>query len=450
MPSLALMETAGRACAEALLEFLPQARQLGVVVFAGPGNNGGDGWVLARLLHRSGLRVQVLSAPGPRSPDCEVMAQAALGVGVAQVERVEAPFVGVDALLGTGQRSAPSGGVLDLIAVLARAQGVLAVDMPTGVSGDTGELLGEHVVPELTVTFGAARAGQLLRPERVGHLVVADIGLLGGGSAACAFDGPAVAQLLPAFAADVHKGRRGHLGVFAGSEGMEGAASLVCLGALRAGCGLVTLHSDIVPRGLPVEVMHRRQDADHDLDLDAGAVGPGLGQSPQALRLWRRLQVPSVFDADGLNGLGPRPQPSSFPRVITPHPGEAARLLGITVAAVERDRLAALSSLHRIAPALLKGRNTLISGAQPRFNLTGGPMLATAGSGDVLTGIVGAFLARGLEATDALTAAAFVHGLAGEIAGDGCLASDIADAVPAAIARLPERTDVLDWRPLCA
>ena len=450
VPSTALMETAGRACAEVLLERFPEARSRGVSIFAGKGNNGGDGWVMARLLHRRGVPVDVVSVDGPGSRDGEVMKRAALGVGVRTVSADEAKgWVRVDALLGTGMKSAPRGQVADLLAHLARTAGpILAVDMPTGLCGDTGRVLGDIAVPEVTVTFAAPRLGQILHPQRVGHLVVADIGLVDGAVAGGVPEGPEIEALLPPWAPDVHKYRKGHLGVFAGSEGMEGAAVLVCLGALRAGCGLVTLHSSRVPQGLPVEVMHST--APLHADYDAGAVGPGLGQTPEVLRLWRELAMPAVFDADGLNGLGASPSPSSHRRVMTPHAGEAARLLGTTTAAIQDDRVGAAQRLQAIAPALLKGQTTVIGGENPRFNRTGGSMLATAGSGDVLTGVVGAFLARGLGEEDALTAGAFVHGFAGEIAGSGCLASDIANAVPEAMRRLSERTGLIDWRPLCA
>jgi ADP-dependent NAD(P)H-hydrate dehydratase / NAD(P)H-hydrate epimerase len=449
VPAVALMENAGRMCAKVLLERFPEARQRGVTIFAGKGNNGGDGWVMARMLHRQGVPVAVVTAQGERSRDCEVMAAAAKGVGVQTVAPEDAwGWVRVDALLGTGIKSAPKGEVRELLDQLMRPGGpILAVDMPTGLCGDSGRVLGDIAVPEVTVTFGAARIGQLLQPQLVGHLVVADIGLVDWAFTGTVLEGPEVADMLPAWPMDVHKHRKGHLGVFAGAEGMEGAAVLVCLGALRAGCGLVTLHSERIPRGLPIEVMHSTQPL--DADYDAGAVGPGLGQTPEALRLWRRLAMPAVFDADGLNALGALPPASEHPRVITPHPGEAARLLGCTSAEVMANRLDAVQSLQNIAPALLKGQNTLIGGEKPCFNLTGGPMLATAGSGDVLTGIVGAFLARGLLPEDALTAAAFVHGVAGELAGPGCIASDIAAAIPAAMAALPTRTGLVDWRPLC-
>ena len=449
VPATALMETAGRACAEVLLERFPEAWTRGVAIFAGKGNNGGDGWVMARLLHRRGVPVHVVSVDGPGSRDCEVMKRAALGVGVETASAEQAQgWVRVDALLGTGMKSAPRGQVAELLAQLVSVGGpVLAVDMPTGLCGDTGCAMGNVPVPDVTVTFAAPRLGQILQPQRVGHLVVADIGLVDGSCEGSVLEGPEIAALLPPWASDVHKYRRGHLGVLAGSEGMEGAAALVCLGALRAGCGLVTLHSERVPRGLPVEVMHST--APLDARYDAGAVGPGLGQTSEVLRLWRELAMPTVFDADGLNGLGGSPSTSPHRRAITPHAGEAARLLETTTVAIQADRLGAARRLQAIAPALLKGQTTIVGGEQPRFNRTGGSMLATAGSGDVLTGVVGAFLARGLREEDALTAGAFVHGLAGELAGSGCIASDIANAVPEAMRRLSERTGLIDWRPLC-
>ena len=444
VPSLALMETAGRACTEAILEHFPEVRRRGACIYAGRGNNGGDGWVIARLLHRQGVPVRVVVQEGRSSPDCAVMrgAAEALGVSVGEPEG----WLQVDALLGTGLQSDLRPPVTELLARFDPGQPIMAVDLPTGLCGNTGHVYGLCLPAALTVTFGAARLGQLLRSDLVGHLVVADIGLVDGPVSACVPDGQAISELIGPWDSDVHKGQRGRLGVYAGSRGMEGAGVLTCLAALRAGCGLVTLHSDRVPRGLPVEVMHTTETL-HER-YDAVAVGPGLGVDPEALRLWRELALPGVFDADGLNSLGPRPESSRHPRAITPHVGEAARLLGWKSQEVVERRLEASRALEGIAPSLLKGPNTLV-GARS-FNPTGGPMLATAGSGDVLTGIVGAFLARGLASFEALQAGAFVHGLAGELAGDGCIASDIAQAIPKALGCLPERLDVLDWRPLCA
>ncbi len=444
VPSLALMETAGRACTEAILEHFPEVRQRGACIYAGRGNNGGDGWVIARLLHRQGVPVRVVAQEGQSTPDCAVMrgAAEALGVTVGEPEG----WVQVDALLGTGLRSELRPPITDLLARFDRTQPIVAVDLPTGLCGNTGHVYGMCLPADLTVSFGAARLGQLLRSDRVGHLVVADIGLVPGPATACVPDGQAIADLLGSWDVDVHKGLRGHLGVYAGARGMEGAGVLTCLAALRAGCGLVTLHSEEVPRGLPIEVMHSTE-ALHER-YDAVAVGPGLGIDPEVVRLWRELETPGVFDADGLNSLGSCPDSSHHPRAITPHVGEAARLLGWKSQEVVERRLDASRALESIAVSLLKGPNTLVGGRS--FNPTGGPMLATAGSGDVLTGIVGAFLARGLAPFEALQAGAFVHGLAGELAGDGCIASDIAQAIPEALRCLPERLDVLDWRPLCA
>ena len=437
VPGLALMEVAG----------LAVSREIDagdVVVLAGRGNNGGDGWVVARHLHLAGRRVRVCPLEGESSPDCAAMRAAAEGVGVEVVEAPPDAELVVDALLGTGLSSELRGVVAERVAWM-HGRRVLAVDMPTGLCGDTGRVLGDCAPAEKTVTFERPRLGQLLEPgaDLCGELVVAGIGLV---------DGPAFAEILegrdlqlPARAPSAHKGSHGHVGVVAGSEEMPGAAVLACLAALRAGAGRVTLFCDDALDSLPPEVMRRSQ-----LELegfDALVVGPGLGRRRGiAERIWREHPGPAVFDADGLTALSW--EPSAHPRALTPHPGEAARLLGWSSQEVQANRLGAVLKLSELAPTLLKGRHTLISGQPVRFNRTGGPMLATAGSGDVLAGLVGALLAQGLEPREALSQGAFVHGLAGEILGDGLVASELADALPRAMQQAPLRDGLLALRPL--
>ncbi len=439
VPGLALMEVAGLAVAR-------EIDSADVLVLAGKGNNGGDGWVVARHLHASGRRVRVWPLAGAMSDDCAAMRRAAEGVGVEVVDGPADAELIVDALLGTGLSSALRGEVARRVAWM-KGRRVVAVDMPTGLCGDTGCVLGDCAPAEKTVTFQRARIGQLLEPgaDLVGELVVAEIGLVDGDCVAEILDGGDL--VLPSRAGASHKGSHGHLGVVAGSPEMEGAAVLVCTAALRAGCGLVTLHIDAAPRQLPPEVMVK---GGLELDrYDALVVGPGLGiRRGLATALWRDHPAPAVFDADGLTGLSGSFVPSAHPRAITPHPGEAGALLGLSAAEVQADRLGVIRRLGDVAPALLKGRNTLISGEPLRVNRTGGPMLATAGSGDVLAGIVGALLAQGLCARDALSHGAFVHGVAGELAGDGLVASDLCAALPAALRSAPSRRGLVCTRPL--
>jgi len=442
VPALALMEVAGLACAR-------EIEADDVLVLTGKGNNGGDGWVIARHLHLARRKVRVCELPGERSADCDAMRTAALGVGVEIIEEPEPASLIVDALLGTGLSSDLRGVVAERVAWM-KGRRILAVDLPTGLCGDTGRVLGDCAGAAKTVTFQRARIGQLLEPgaDLVGELVVADIGLVDGDCVAEILEGPDLPAL--ARSAGSHKGSHGHVGVLAGCAEMEGAAVLACHAALRAGAGLVTLHLPSAPRGLGPEVMIRN-DLD-DLDrYDALVVGPGLGRRASLCpRLWRDFEGPAIFDADGLSALVGHLVPVPHPRAITPHPGEAGRLLGRTSAEVQADRLGSVRMLGQAAPALLKGRHTLISGDPVRINRTGGPMLATAGSGDVLSGVVGALLAQGLSPRDALSTAAFVHGVAGEIAGTGAVASDLVASLPRALVEAPLRLGLLGLRPLLA
>ncbi|MCP4804898.1 MAG: NAD(P)H-hydrate dehydratase [Proteobacteria bacterium] len=438
VPGLALMETAGLAVAREVRALTPAS----VLVLAGRGNNGGDGWVVARHLHRVGVPVAVWPVSAAPSSDCAVQRSAAEAFGVRVVDGPVSADVVVDALLGTGLSSDLRGEVAERVAWLHDAPGsVVALDLPTGLCGDTGRVLGDAVRADVTVTFDRARLGHLLEPgaDHTGRLVVADIGLVDGPAAAEILTADDIRGLLPVRGASSHKGSHGHVGVVAGSPEMQGAAVLVCTAALRAGAGLVTLHTDVVPRGLPPEVMTRQG---LDLDgYDALVVGPGLGDA-DTWSIWADCPVPAVFDADGLR----HTTPSAHPRAITPHPGEARRLLNR--ADIQADRLGAVRELGRIAPALLKGRHTLISGDPVRINRTGGPMLATAGSGDVLSGVVGALLARGLTPRDALSVGAFVHGLAGERLGHGLIASDLCAALPGVLADPEPGRPLLELREL--
>lgn len=464
----ALMELAGRAVAAELLARLPAQAARGVQVIAGLGNNGGDGYVIARLLHLAGVPVTVLGLAGEHSEDCARNRTAAerLGVPVADVGDVSGPGLLVDALLGTGLREALRGPVAERVAAM-RASGLplVAVDLPTGLCGDTGRVLGDAAPAALTVTFGRARVGHLLEPgaDLVGELVVADIGLTGDVPAAAAIvDGRWVAERLPLRAAGSHKHSHGHLGVVGGSAEHAGAGVLVCNAAIRAGAGLVTLFTPRDAWGrlgaLRPEIMVGDTDGlgpERLRGFTALAVGPGVGtgkgQVQLIRRLWRDVPLPAVFDADGLTALGGVFARARHPRCITPHPGEAARLLASHGKDIQADRLDAARRLAKVAPTLLKGRHTLIvAGDAPAvFNRTGTSALATAGAGDVLTGLVGALLAQGLDLRTALICAAFVHGHAGDLAGDApIVAGDIIDQLPRALREVDQRRDVLQTRPL--
>ncbi len=464
LPGIALMELAARGVADAIARWhAPEARR-GTVVLCGPGNNGGDGYAVARWLAGWGWPVRVVAFGAPRpGSDAAIMAGCAraAGVPIEAAMPTEPPGLWVDALFGTGlaRELAPES------AAAVRAMSgapVVAVDLPSGLDADTGRVWGVAPRAHTTVTFGRLKLGMVTAsgPGLCGRIEVVDLGLGAGtpadGLAAAEIPEPSdLAPLWPRRPPDAHKNRSGHLLVVAGSAAMAGAALLATRGALAAGAGLVTLAA---PRGalarlaaLPPEVMlvlcgegdltERLPDLAR---FTAIAAGPGLGGGgPLAPALatalgevWRRADLPVVFDADALPTTA-RPE-ARAPRILTPHPGEAARLLGLRVPEVTADPLGAARALSDRGVVLLKGRPTVVAeaGHRPSLNPTGGPALATGGTGDVLTGVLGALLARGLGARDAARLGAWVHGAAGDRLGarrsEGWTASDVAAEVPEA------------------
>jgi len=473
IPGEVLMETAGTLAAREILAAFPPGS--GATVLVGPGNNGGDGMVVARHLAVAGwdVRVQAPGAREPETPDGALMtaraAEAGIGVGDLDLHGLRAGGrVVVDALLGTGTAGAPRGGMADAVdAVVASGAPVVALDMPTGVDGDTGAAPGPAVRADLTITFAAEKVGLRVAPGRelAGRIVVADIGIPRDvridPAAWLATD--AVIAAVPPRAAGDDKYRAGGVLAIAGAPGMSGAARLCTRAALRAGAGIVAA---CVPHEVRAEVAIGTPEvmvtgvAGHGgMSVDAldaimhqaarvGAVvlGPGLGRDEGTTSLVRAvlagIALPMVLDADGLWHLGDdlaALQGRPAPTVITPHAGEAARLLGTTRDEVEAGRLAAARALRDRsgAVALLKGPGTIICapGSLPVVLEGGTPALATAGSGDVLSGVIAALLARGMDAADAATCAAALHARAGIAAtrGDGTIASDIIEALPEAL-----------------
>jgi NAD(P)H-hydrate epimerase len=472
--SLALMELAGRAMAAELLDRFETQIARGIVIFAGRGNNGGDGYVMARMLHARGLPVQVVGLRGDRSPDCAANRKAAVKAGVSiredlpGVDWLQANAgVVVDALLGTGLSSALRTPVAEWVQTLNDAKlPVLAVDLPTGLCGDTGRVWGCAVRATTTVCIGRAKIGCYLEPgaDFAGQVALANIGLMGDvPSAAEIVCGAWVAERLPRRSDASHKNQHGHLGVIAGSVECAGAAVLTCNAAVASGCGMVSLliHPSALERlgqlGAEVMVLPTADPAKADLSaFSALAVGPGFGTQPDhqaSLRtLWAHAVQPAVFDADALTALQGHFSSSAYARCLTPHPGEAARLLERNNGDIQADRLGAVRALAAVAPTLLKGRNTLIAqaGAAPvRINPTGNSALATAGSGDVLTGIVGAFLAQGVDGFQALTLGAFLHGWAAErLARSHFAAGELNGVLGQAMATVKDRAAVLPARSL--
>ncbi len=485
IPSRTLMEAAGRACADAIARHFPAARR--PLVVCGGGNNGGDGFVIARVLAGQGRGVApVVLELAPDSgrearaaaPSADAKANrdllAPAGVEVCSAAdarelaaRIAACDLVVDALFGIGLARPVEGEAAELLrALAASAKPCVAVDLPSGLSSETGRALGIAIDPDLVVTFGLPKLGLALWPGRA-RVLVADIGLPRESIErtpvhAHVLSRAAAAALLPARPLDGHKGTFGHVLVAGGAPGKTGAALLAARGALRSGAGLVSIAA---PRALlPIyasalaEAMCVPLDdtATGALDLahaaalereletrDALVLGPGLGQEPGSAALARRLleraRVPAVVDADALNAVGGELESlrSDFPRVLTPHPGEAARLLGVPIAELQADRAAAARALaaQSGAIAILKGARSVVARPDGALcvNPTGGPGLAAGGSGDVLAGLIGALLGQGLSAWDAARAGAYLHGLAGELGPKlGGLASELAARIPAA------------------
>jgi NAD(P)H-hydrate epimerase len=487
--SARLMENAAEALVEELLRAFP-ARGAAVVV-CGPGNNGGDGLAAARLLARRGIAVSVFTLGDPdayrgdsavnaaraRAAGLELVPLSRRGAASALSKALAKAGTVVDALFGTGLTRPLTGRAASAVEAINRAgRPVVAADLPSGLSADTGRLLGSAVRASLTVAFAAAKPAHVFWPARgyCGRVAVRDIGiprrtLTAGAGLLELAEGRDILAWLPARPADSHKGDFGRLAVIAGSRGKVGAAVLTARGALRAGAGLVTvfcpasLDSTVVAalpeamtRGLPEEDGALAEAAAGPLlealpDFDAAVAGPGLGTARGTVRVVEELAAfgrPLVLDADALNAFAGRARRLSrrrFATVLTPHPGEAARLLGTTGAAVQADRLAAVKKLTRASGAvvLLKGAASLTAVVSGRVtvNPTGTPLMSTAGSGDVLAGAAGAFLAGGLSAERAAIAAAYLHGSAGEwlsrsLGDAGLLARELADALPLARAAL--------------
>jgi hydroxyethylthiazole kinase-like uncharacterized protein yjeF len=464
IPSVVLMENAGRTTYQILRREFPDLSGP-VAVVAGRGNNGGDGSVVARYLAQAGVPVAIflVASRDQVQGDAQINLEVAAAQGIEIVEvkeekdlnllahRLARSGLIVDALLGTGLNSEVRGLfrlVIDEINHLRPP--VLAVDLPSGLSADTGQPLGAAAQAQVTVTYGWPKMGQILPPGRdyVGRLWQVDISIppelakdLPGELA----EAGEMRALLPPRPFASHKGTYGHLVVLAGSEGKTGAATLTSEGALRAGAGLVTLGvpaslNDILevklteamtlplPEALGSRVLGLK--ALEPLlafvqDKTALALGPGLGTHADTRELVRHLAKhlpqPLVIDADGVNALAGAPEllkDAAGPRIITPHPGEMARFLDVTTKEVQADRLGIARKAAALTGAVvvLKGAQTLVADPQGRVsvNSTGNPALASGGTGDVLTGLISGLLAQKLSPWDAARLGVYLHGLAAD------------------------------------
>jgi ADP-dependent NAD(P)H-hydrate dehydratase / NAD(P)H-hydrate epimerase len=414
----AMMERAGRAVAEAVLRRYPDARRVAAV--CGKGANGGDARIALRVLAEAGRETS---------------------------EQLDGADLVLDGLFGTGFRGAPREDAAAAIERINAADApVVAVDLPSGVDASTGEIAGAVVDADMTVTMHAPKVGVVVAPGRfhAGEVEVADIGIEAGETRhRLVTEG--ILRLLPPKRGSDTKYSSGSVLVVGGSPGMSGAVCLVAEAAFRADAGYVAVathaQSLSVVEGWLLEAVKAPLDEVDRLAERASAVaiGPGLGRGDdeRALvsRLLQELRVPVVVDADALFGLEPRDWPA--PRVLTPHAGELARLLGHEVDAHRLEAVQAAAERFGCV-VLLKGADTLIAapGEGVLVSASGTPALATAGSGDVLTGVVSAFLAKGVDARIAAAAAAFAHGRAAELVPHrrGVVASDVVAALPKALA----------------
>ena len=513
IPGIVLMETAGSAIVRAIQRNYPDCQRIGILV--GKGNNGGDGLVIARQLAHTGREVHIflVSPADSFAGDAQINLQIAQNLGLPMEDAVTAISqtrceLFVDAIFGTGLRRPVVGEIAEWIEKINRLPvPVIAVDLPSGLDADTGQLLGACVRADKTVTIGLPKRGLLLHPgaEFAGKLEIADIGFPKrvvdaqniGVNWTTAQD---AAFWLPPRPRASHKGSYGRVLVVAGSTGMTGAAALASEAALRIGAGLVTLAiptslnpilemklSEVMTLPLPETEAGSLADSAAASILEFAektksvmAIGPGLSQHPETVSLVHKLvQAKSAFgrviDADGLNALaqtiishdagvaGDRPTPyasgtvargpvpralSNTNTVLTPHPGEMARLIGKPIRAIEADRIdtAQQFAQEQGVTLLLKGAPTVTACPDGSLwlNSTGNPGMATAGMGDVLTGIIAGLMAQGLSGETAAVLGSYLHGLAGDIAAEslgthGLIARDVLNAVPQAVQKIGGR-----------
>jgi len=467
VPSATLMERAGASVVDAIAKRWPLESIAPVVVVCGRGHNGGDGFVIARLLVRRSVscRVLLVGVVASLTGEVQTMHARATAEGVVTDEipddgawdrarpLLDSAGLVVDALFGTGARVPIEGLAATVIADLnARPRRVVAVDLPSGLSADTPDVRGPAVRATLTVTFAALKWPLTLPPaeELAGEVVVADIGIPDeaidavSGAAVSVLSRGEACRMLPPRQADSHKGSYGRVLIVAGSTGKTGAAYLSAMAALRSGAGLVTIAtpSSCLPTlaGMGAEYMTlpldeigerlaaRAADLITNENADVLAIGPGLGRSPEAAAVVRsavaRTTRPTIIDADAIMAFAENAHPlrrgGAPPIVITPHPGEMAHLTGRSTADVQADRIGAATSFAAASGAVvvLKGHRTLVASPDGRLaiNATGNPGMATGGSGDVLTGVIAAWLGQGRDAFDAARLGVYLHGLAGDMA----------------------------------
>jgi NAD(P)H-hydrate epimerase len=458
-PGITLMEAAGRAVAEAASALAPSGP---VLVIAGPGNNGGDGFVAARLLAEAGrdVTLALLGAPDRLRGDAALAAARWTGPTVAASADLPPGAIILDALFGVGLDRPLAGLAAEIVAAVnASGARVLAVDVPSGLDADTGQPLGPVIAADATVTFFRKKPGHLLAPGRslCGTLELVQIGIPESVLSETGIDGhentPSLwAGTLPRLGPAAHKYTRGHVAVVSGSATRTGAARLSAGAALRAGAGLVTLASPgsalLVNAAHLTAVMLARTDTPEDLATlladaryTAAVLGPGMGAAPEQRAMTEAALAAAaalVLDADALTqfrdapeGLFARITERAAPVVLTPHDGEFARLFPDLAAVPSKTARARAAAARAGAIVVLKGSDTVIAAPDGRIaiNANAPPWLATAGSGDVLSGIIGGLLAQGMPPFDAAAAGVWMHGAAASEIGPGLIAEDLAPAL---------------------
>lgn len=456
IPGYTLMSRAGAAAFAALRERWPQARQ--VVVVCGGGNNGGDGYVVARLAHQAGLAVQVLTLSDPTQLEgdaltaCEDTRAAGVAIQPFAADRLAGADVIVDAILGTGLEREVSGVWRDAIkAIDGQGAGILAIDIPSGLQADCGAVMGIAIHADLTITFIGLKQGLFSGrgPDCCGTVLFDDLQAPADiysriHTATRRYTGEDLPELLPRRPRSAHKGNHGHVLVVGGDLGMAGAARMAAEAAARCGAGLTSvatrrIHAVAQAAARP-ELMFRGVEDMAELGVllaraSVVAVGPGLGREEWGRELFQFVldsDLPLVMDADALNLLAENPVMRDN-WVLTPHPGEAARLLQMTSAQVEADRFTAVSELvlRFGGVCVLKGAGSLIAQQEEGIGVcnSGNPGMATGGMGDVLTGIIAGLLAQGLTPWQAARTGVYLHGRAGDLAAEagerGLLAMDL-------------------------
>lgn len=490
IPGVQLMESAGRCCVEEIIAAF--GLNGSAVIMAGKGNNGGDGYVIARLLGQKGWSVKVIiladrlqitgdaaanlgKLPGSAISFCTREGQ----LSTLHREEIFQADVIVDALLGTGLSSNVSGVYLEAVDLMnASGRPVVAVDIPSGIDGTTGRVLGNAVRAYLTVTFAFAKLGHVLHPgaEHSGRLVVADIGiprqLMEAASGYEFLNEDTMRPMLQRRDRQAHKGQFGHCFIIAGSTGKTGAAALAANSAVRAGSGLVTMaaaesiHSILEIKTTEVMTVPLPDSGGGFLTnsafpaiekllagKDAVAIGPGLDRHPGTYALVRNLvesvALPLVIDADGLNALAEDmavlKRKKSKVVILTPHPGEMSRLTGSSIPDVEAIRISVAQDFARSYGVflVLKGARTIIASPDgtAAVNGSGNPGMASGGMGDVLTGIIVSLLGQGYAARDACRLGVFLHGFAADMVAEekgeiGMNASDVLEKLPYAYNKL--------------